>query len=239
MLKVVNPARSEPSVARSQTSMAYARLKSDLLSGRVFPGEKLKINELALQLTVSPGAIREALSRLVPEGLVISRDQKGFVVAPLSIDDLKDLTRLRCDIEELALRHSLAAITVDGEITLITLGHRLRRTPRKLPLGAPNPDWVALHEMFHQAFVSACGSPRLLALHAQLYQQSERYRIMSAHVDLGRDVESEHQALVEAALSRDADALVRLTKEHFQLTTDLMVQAAERSQELHSEFGAG
>ena len=211
---------------RSQTSAAYARLKRDILAGRVGPGEKLKINELAGQLGVSPGAIREALSRLVPEGFVVSRDQKGFVVAPISIDDLVDLNRLRCDIEEIALRRSVAEGDAGWEALVLSTAHRLRRTSRTVGEDEPNPDWLHRHELFHRALVSGCASPRLLLLHSQLYQQLERYRMLAWTVDRNRDIDAEHQALVDAALDRDADELVRVARAHFDRTATLIIDAA-------------
>ena len=104
MLQITDYPAIESDGPRSQTSLAYEVIRSDILNGRHLPEKKLKIQELALELDVSPGAVREALSRLVPEQLVVSRDQRGFVVAPLSIADLIDLTDLRCEIEAVALR---------------------------------------------------------------------------------------------------------------------------------------
>ena len=91
--------------------------------------------------------------------------------------------------------------------------------------GEPNLEWSEQHERFHAALVSACGSPRLLALRAQLHQQSERYRLLSAGIDGERDIEAEHQSLVDAALDRDADELVRRARAHFQYTTALIKEA--------------
>ena len=62
---------------RNQTSKVYEAIRSDILSGRLVPEKKLKVQELAVELDVSPGAVREALSRLVPEQLVVSRDQRS------------------------------------------------------------------------------------------------------------------------------------------------------------------
>lgn len=213
---------SDADSPRSQASAAHARLKAELLSGARAPGEKLKINDIAHDLGVSPGAVREALSRLAPEGLVVARDQKGFAVAPLSIDDLDDLTLMRCDLEELALRRSVTAGDADWEAQVLAAAHRLRRTPRRLPEYGPNLDWLVQHEKFHSALVGACGSPRLLAIRAQLHQQSERYRVLSVLVEGGRDVDAEHQALAEAALDRNADELVRRARDHFLETTALI-----------------
>src|ERR1700743_983162 len=107
MLSLVE-SNSGPDAPKSQTPFAYAPRRADILGANLVPGERLKIAALATALEVRPGAIREALSRLVPEQLVVSRDQKGFVVAPLSIEDLEDLTDLRCEIEAVALRRSVA-----------------------------------------------------------------------------------------------------------------------------------
>lgn len=228
MLRLVETANAEPSSARSQTSTAYARLRSDIVSGRMAPGERLKINDLAALLEVSPGAIREALSRLLPEQLVVSRDQKGFVVAPLSIEDLQDLTDLRCEVEAIALRRAVERGDPAWEAAILGAAHRLRRTPMIAEDHSLAAEWVDRHAAFHTAFVGACASPRLSTLHAQLYQQSERYRGLSVLVESDRNVEAEHQALVDAALDRDAQRLIELTVRHFQATTALIVTAARR-----------
>jgi len=218
----------DPALPRSQTSVAYARLREDILAGRLQPGERLKIAEIAGALEVSPGAIREALSRLVPERLVVFRDQRGFMVAPLSIEDLEDLTDLRCEVEAIALRRSVLRGEVGWEGSVLAAAHRLRRTKIMTSVDRSlNRDWVERHRAFHTALVSACGSPRLLDLHAQLYEQSERYRSLSFPVlgERERDRQSEHQALADAALERDADLLVELMVRHFRETTARIVKA--------------
>ena len=230
MLTLVESSAIEPTGPRSQTSAAYASLRSDILAGRYAPGEKLKISDLAAGLAVSPGAVREALSRLVPDQLVVSRDQKGFIVAPLSIEDLEDLTDLRCEIEAVALRRSVKLGDMDWEASILASAHRLRRTEMYSQVDhSLTPHWVIQHAAFHTALVGACGSRRLLNLHAQLYQQSERYRGLSVHLESNnRDVRDEHQKIVDAALDRDAELLVELTLAHLRETTALIVSAARR-----------
>ena len=215
---------------RSQTSFAYARLRRDVLAGRYAPGERLKIADLAAALEVSPGAVREAVARLGPEPRVVSRDQKGFVVAPLSIEDLEDLTNLRCRLEAIALRDSVVRGDSAWESHVLAAAHRLRRSRMLLEADKTlNPEWVEHHAAFHATLVSACGSPRLLGMLAQLYQQSERYRGLSVYAGASRDTESEHQGLVDAALDRKADELVDLMEAHLRRTTDLIVTAARAS----------
>jgi len=228
MLRAKDDFPADVEAPRNQTTVAYEALRADILSGRHVPGKKLKIQELAEEFGVSPGAVREALSRLVPEELVVSRDQRGFLVAPLSLADLADLTDIRCEVESLALRRSVALGDVNWEAGLLAAEHRLRS--KAPPVGAEDPmlKWRQNHAAFHRALVSGCGSRRLIGLHAQLYEQSERYRGLSNHVDPDRDVDDEHHRIVEFALARDADALVHAMVEHLRVTTQLIVDAFGR-----------
>jgi GntR family transcriptional regulator, carbon starvation induced regulator len=229
MLANIDLAQGNSSLPKSQTSLAYETLRNDIVAGVHAPGQKLKIQDLADELKVAPGAVREALSRLVADELVISRDQRGFLVAPLSLDDLADLTELRCEIEAIALRRSLARGTIDWEAQVLSAAHRLRPLPQPAPgKGASTSEWVVRHAQFHAALISACGSPRLIKLHAKLYEQSERYRIMSALIEATRDVAGEHDRIAELALARDVDGLIAATTTHMRATTTLIIEAARR-----------
>lgn len=224
---------SEPDEQRlsapSQATYAYETVRRAIVSGVHTPGKKLKILDLAAELSVSPSAVREALSRLVPEQLVVAREQRGFAVAPLSIADLEDLTELRCEIEAIALRKSVELGGIEWEAGLLAAAHRLSATRPLLSTETLviNPEWISAHASFHATLVAACGSKRLLALHAQLYEQSERYRGLSAHADSERKVHDEHREIIDLALARDADALIAVTLEHMRMTTRLIIMAAQ------------
>src|SRR5580704_6681604 len=115
----------------NMTQGAYEGLRADLLACRILPGKKLKIQELCTRFSVSLGAIREALSRLTSEGLVVAEPQRGFRAAPISPEDLSDLTRVRIEIEALCLRRAIAQGDVDWEARLVAAFHRLSRTPER------------------------------------------------------------------------------------------------------------
>ena len=93
--------------AVTQGDQAYEALLAEILDGRLAPGAKITISEVAVRLGFSPGSVREALSRLAAEKWAIATAQKGYSVAPVSIEELKDLTRTRIIIEQLcsALRN--------------------------------------------------------------------------------------------------------------------------------------
>lgn len=222
---------SEPTepVRASQTEDVYERLRTALLSGHYLPGHKLKITELCGEVQGSLGAVREALSRLLAEGLVHSEPYKGFHVSPVSPADLIDLTRARIEVEKLCLASSLAHGDIEWEGRLVALLHQLSRSSGRETPEAMG-EWSRLHTIFHDTLVSACDSGWLLRLHRILHEQSERYRRLGLMVGAGlddptpqwpkRDTATEHRQLVEAAIARDVSRVSELIAAHIQRTTD-------------------
>ena len=211
----------------SLTQDAYERLRADLLACRLRPGARLKINELCQALSVSLSAVREALARLTAEGLVVAEPQRGFRVAPISADELRDLTSVRAQIEGLCLERAIAMGDVGWESQLVAAFHRLSRTPEREPedLERMGEAWSAAHAAYHEALVAACDSPWLLRLRAILYAQSERYRRLSVPLaEIARDLNREHQDLMEAALARDTGRTRALMAQHVELTTRVLLE---------------
>jgi DNA-binding GntR family transcriptional regulator len=219
----------------NMTQSAYENLRADLLACRIPPGKKLKIQELCTRFSVSLGAIREALSRLTSEGLVLAEPQRGFRAAPISALDLEDLTMVRVEIESLCLRRAIACGDVNWESRLVAAAHRLARTPERAPddPARSNDDWAEAHAAFHLALLDGCNSSWLLHLHSLLYAQSERYRRLSVpFAARGRNVNKEHQGIVKATLARDAEAAVRLLASHLQTTTRILLDAVVEGRKL-------
>lgn len=207
-------------MATSTTQAVYEQLRAQLLTGWR-PGERLKINELGERFSVSIGAVREALSRLTSDGLVVAEPQRGFRVAPMSIDDMRELTAARIEIEQACLRRALACGDVAWESELIAVHHRLARTPTH-PAGASdsfNPLWIAAHADFHSALTSACDNRWLLRMREMLSVQHARYLDFAVAIDRGtRDAAREHRELMEMALARDADRISALIAAHLDRT---------------------
>ncbi len=224
----------------SLTQEAYRRLRADLLACRLQPGDKLKVDELCQRLAVGSSAVREALSRLSSEGFIVMEPQRGFFVAPLALDELRDLTNVRCQVEELCLRQSMAAGDLGWEAGLIASFHRLSRTPERAT-GDPkrfSDEFGAAHTAFHEALVAACGSPWLLRIREHLYVQQERYRWLSMPLArYKRDLNREHREIMEAALARDADRAVRLLTDHLQATADIILNAQLSERRPEAEEG--
>ena len=110
-------ASDRPTSFKSLTAAVASALQNDLVTGRYLPGAKLPIVKLARDYGVSPGAVREALSRLVSENLVEFNEQRGFRAAPVSRAALFDIARTRVRVDAHALRDAIRLGDVDWEPT--------------------------------------------------------------------------------------------------------------------------
>jgi len=206
-------------------SAVYDRLRQEIITVAIAPGEKLHIRSLCDRFGVGLSPIREALSRLSSEGLVSQSDHRGFAVAGLSEEDLVDLTRARCWVNELAIRNSIANGDAAWEESVVLAFHRLSRTPR-FETGSENarsPAWEIAHRNFHSSLIAASGSRRLEQYCEHLFDSSERYRHVGRKAGIkGENREQEHRALMEAVVARDAEAAAKLIKAHFEHTAELV-----------------
>lgn len=219
----------------TQTDIAYERLRADILSCRLRPGTRLRINEIAREFEVSLGAVREALSRLAAENIAVATAQKGYTVAGVSAADLIDLTQTRIEIEGSCLRRSIAAGEIEWETSLVAALHRLQRLPEREPTDQSrlSDDWSRAHYVFHEALVAACPSAWMLRLRAMLYAQSERYRRLSVPLRrTERDVVAEHKGIFDAALARNADLAVERMAQHLSLTTEILLAEIDFSKDI-------
>jgi DNA-binding GntR family transcriptional regulator len=212
----------------SITEQVYRRLRADLLSCRLAPGEKLGISKLQADLGTSLCAVREALARLTSEGFVTAEPQKGFHAAPISVADLHDLTSARVEIESLCLRRAINDGAVEWETRIVAATHRLSRVPMRSVHDPKcyNVEWNLAHDEFHGSLAASCGNRTLLAVREQLFAKSARYRWLSVSMTQeARDLDAEHQAISDAALDRDADKACALLTIHIKETSRILAAA--------------
>jgi DNA-binding GntR family transcriptional regulator len=208
-------------------NMAYMRLRADLLACRLAPGQSIRINEVSVLLNTNPIAVREALSKLSSEGLVIAEPQKGFRATPISAEELRDLTRVRIEIENLCLRAAIEAGDINWESGIVAALHRLLRTSVRDPddHDLNSETWTDNHRLFHEALTKGCDSPLLLDFRTVLFARSERYRRFSISLaPRERDLDTEHKHIADAVLLRDIPRATNLMAEHLQTTTDILLK---------------
>lgn len=209
---------SEPSGPRQNLAIsAYRQLKHDIIRGCYAPGQKLLMTHLKEHYGASTGPLREALSQLVADRLVVAISQRGYRVAPMSLAELNDIYDARAQLEGLILRLAIERGDDDWEAMVLATAHLLAKVT-----DINTPDdlleiWDQRHKAFHTAIASGCNSPHLLQMRNTLFDQVERYRhlwlqetVMSPQaLELKRQ---EHSALVDVILARDtaqADTLMR------------------------------
>src|SRR3954467_11543750 len=95
--------------------LAYSRLRTDILFGRLAPGSRLRLEALSQRYGASVGTMRELLNRLVSDGPVVAEGQRGFDVAPVSASEFRDVGALRLLLETHAMSQSFAAGDLDWE----------------------------------------------------------------------------------------------------------------------------
>lgn len=198
---------------------AYRALRRDIIEGSLAPGEKLRVEHLKDNYGVGAGTLREALSLLISDALVVSQGQRGFRVAPVSLEDFEDITRNRVMLECEALRQSIAMGDDTWEADLVAAFHRLSKAEEKRIGSEAREEWEERNRIFHEVLIAACPSRWLKYFLAILYQQAERYRRLSLYLQpIPRDIHSEHEALLRAAINRDADKAAEILSEHILLT---------------------
>jgi GntR family carbon starvation induced transcriptional regulator len=204
-------------------SAVFAALRRDILAGALSPGARLKIDGLcqAYEATINP--VREALNRLVAEGLVQLEDQRGFSVAAISLTDWRELVRSRCLIESCALREAIANRTEAWEEGVVLSLYRLSKTPRFLDDHSANPEWEPRHHAFHNALLVTCNSRIILDFCEELRERSDRYRhIASVSPQARQSYGAEHSEIADAALAGNADLAVDLLTRHYQRTLQVV-----------------
>ena len=183
----------------------YQSLRAGILGGQIPPGDKVRTQALCERFGVSLGAVREALSQLMAEGLVLSEPHRGFTVAPISVADLKDLTRLRIEIESMCLTWSMEAGGVDWESEVIAATYRLSKTHRLDEQSAASPQFASAHDAYHTALVK-----------------------LEYTLPHDRNPDDEHKKISGAVIARNVPLATKLLKAHIALTTDNIIKLMEK-----------
>lgn len=218
-------ADGEGNGARTLIERSYLLLREDIVEGRIAPGERLRVEHLKDRYGVGAGTLREAITRLVSDALVVAEGQRGFRASPLSIEDLQDLTALRLHIEIEELRMSIRCGDARWRAELASAHARLSEAgPPSLP--GQRRAWEALNARFHDALISGHASPWTKKVLGLLACSGERYRCLAMNLPGSRrDVQGEHRQIYEAAMAgQDVRAALAL-EAHIRATPDLIVEA--------------
>lgn len=201
----------EPVNRQSTAEMIADRLREAIMRGGLAPGDQLGEAELATRFGVSRGPVREAMQRLVSEGLATSIRNRGIFVVDLTLDDLVDIYRARSALE-------------GGALTLILDGRReiayqaLEPSVTAMLAHAEQGDATAVSDAdhaFHEALVESSGSPRLMRAARTLLIETRMClgALQTTYPDL-REQAREHIELREAIGSAPATTAHAMLAEH-------------------------
>jgi len=201
----------EPVRRETTAGIIADRIRGGITGGRFQPGSQLGETELATQFQVSRGPVREALQRLIQEGLLESIPNRGVFVVELGGADIADIYLARSAVEHAAV----AALLRDGA------GDALKGVElvlRRMESAARNRRWSAVADLdlqFHQALVAASGSARLTRIESTLLLETRLcMAALQRAYPIREDIVSEHRQIFDALSSRDTALLERLIDTH-------------------------
>ena len=192
----------------------YRRLRNDIIFGRLIPSQKLRLEALKDDYGISVSTLRELLNRLTSEGLIIAESARGFEVAPVSVDNFKELANLRLLLECHALQRSFALGDMDWEGRVVAAHHKLS-TYGETDVGrrqARARGAETLRLRISPGAIVRLRLSRAADAHAAVFDKYVRYLMIAV---IFRDAAPpEHQKLLECALRRDAKAAQAILTTH-------------------------
>ena len=219
---------------RDGSAKAYAELRELIVHGRLAPGGRVIESELAERLGISRTPVRSALHRLQGEGYVTARRggrRTQLSVAPLTREDGRELFWIVGELEALAahwVARGDAAARRETAEALRRINDELLDASNAEP---PDPARLFdLHTRFHQAYVDACGGPRVQAMHAVVKPQAERYRrlystAMGGHIHASL---AEHEAIARCIAQGDPEAAELAVKANWRNAAGRLARVIER-----------
>lgn len=207
-------ARSDTGFRRPPTTheAVLAELRQMLVSGRLRPGDQIRQEALATELDVSRVPIREALKTLESEGQITYRPRRGYFVTELSLDDVRELHRLRELLEEEALRVSLPRLTPADRERLAQAQHDLESSLAAGDVAGS----AAASRRFHFALFEPCGMVRLMRLIRVLWDATEPYRSTYFSLVDAEEVLERNREIIAAIARGDTTAVMQRLAKHRQ-----------------------
>jgi GntR family transcriptional regulator, carbon starvation induced regulator len=192
----------------------YGIIEAKILNGDYGPGEKLGMHRLREDLGIGLSPIREALSKMVTSGLIVSDDNKGFSVVRITKRKSRDLSHTYANIESMALRLAIENGGNEWEANIAAAFHLLSKLERSTD-AVTWAEWLPVNSAFHRALVVGCGSESLMELRDLLVNRMHmHFRMMYNQEGWGEINHKEHQELFDAAIARDADRAVAILNQH-------------------------
>jgi DNA-binding GntR family transcriptional regulator len=202
-------------IPRSLADAVTVRIRNEILSGRIAPGERLRLRSLEAMLGVSHIPIREALRRLEGAGLVEIVPQRGAIATRLSYEEFTDIYDLRKIIEPAiavrAMEHVTPARMTEIKQALDELSARAETVS--------SSQFNELHRRFHWLICEPGSTPVIERVVKQLWQTADRYvQLAFTEGGVAPRAERQHRRLYEAMRRGETEVLRRELTAHLENT---------------------
>lgn len=218
---------------RTLAEIASDAIRRDIVAGRLKPGERLLMEALRLRYGMGMSPLREALSGLAAEQLILFEGHRGFQVSPISVEDLRDLMETRKILEADVMRLVLIHGDDVWESDVIAAFHRLSKTEERIVAakGRADPEWDERNAAFHAAISRACPLRWLKHVRAQMFEQAQRYRYFAWSIlPEPAVIQAEHREIFEAAMARDEARLIAAMNVHIDTVARYVAELMEQKQ---------
>jgi DNA-binding GntR family transcriptional regulator len=203
----------------------YDSLYSQLMSHRIAPGTRISIDRLVRELGVSQTPIREALSRLEAQGLVVKTHLVGFSAAgQVDASRLAQMYELRLLLEPPAARWAAERMSEEALVELVELHRRMQEIDR----GGPDAygAFAALDGRFHDLIAQGCGNDLVYEALARLHVHVHLFRLFYL-ASATTDANAEHAGVVEALVGRCPDGAEQAMRTHVVMSRRRFIREAD------------
>lgn len=206
-----SPREASPDAGMSLRERAYVQIKQRIITLKFQPGEYINESAVSKQLNIGRTPVHQALNRLMLEGMVDVIPRKGVIVKPMSIDEVLKIVETRLAVEPYCVQ--LAAKR--AEHTHLDRMTEILRRSGPLVSRRDIEGLMELDREFHGAIADAAQNEVLRDILRNLHQRSLRFWFVSLNDDIHlRNVQSEHQAILDALVARDAEDAANQMREH-------------------------
>ena len=193
-------------------SIVTERLRTAIVNGSLTPGSQLSEVELATSFGVSRGPVREALQRLVQEGLLLSEPHRGVFIPVLTDDDVRDIYLAREALESAAISTIIA--TAASGVVCQALGQYVTQMEAAEAAG----DWEAVGDSdleFHVALVEASGSQRLQRMFSTVISETRLCLGVLTAADARADLVPEHRQICDLMQEGKTEQALAVLRKHY------------------------
>ncbi len=208
----------------SSSEIIFNALRDEIISGRMKAGQAIKQEHIAKLFNVSRIPVREALMRLENHGLVFNKRHKGYIVTPLSTDDVAEIYELRANLEPFIMKKAVESMTTET----LQEAHNYYDAFNNETDAARWGEW---NRLFHETLYRDANRPYHLKVIGGAIDRVDSYLRAQLILTNGMDTaRKEHMGIFEACVAGDSNKAAELTREHILGSYEVLITYLKHNQ---------